>query len=259
MLVLLSPSKTQDFIPSSRIAAPTQPELLKESETLVKTLRKLSEAEIAKLMHISDKLAALNHQRYHDFSSPFTPENAKAAVLAFKGDVYDGLDADTLDAADLDFAQHSLRMLSGLYGILRPYDLIQPYRLEMKTPLVNPRGKDLYVFWGNRVTDALNRHLESENTDTVVNLASGEYFKAVQPKRLKGKLLTVHFKERKGNELKVIGLFAKRARGMMARHIVRHRITETRDITGFDAGGYRFEPELSNATEFVFARNQAKG
>lgn len=259
MLVLLSPSKTQDFTPSARIAAPTQPELLKESATLVKTLRKLSEAEIGRLMHISDKLAALNHHRYHDFSTPFTAGNAKPAVLAFRGDVYDGLDADTMDAADLDFAQHSLRMLSGLYGILRPYDLMQPYRLEMKTPLANPRGKDLYTFWGNRITDLLNQHLESENADTVINLASGEYFKAVQPKRLKARLLTVHFKERKGNELKVIGLFAKKARGMMARHIVRHRITETGDMTGFNEEGYRFEPELSSTTEFVFARNPAKG
>lgn len=259
MLVLLSPSKTQDFSPSARITAPTQPELLKESAILVKTLRRLSEAEIGKLMHISDKLAALNHQRYHGFSIPFTPENAKPAVLAFRGDVYDGLDADTLDAADLDFAQHSIRMLSGLYGILRPYDLMQPYRLEMKTPLANSRGKDLYAFWGNRITDVLNRHLESENTDTVINLASGEYFKAVQPKRLKARLLTVHFKERKGNSLQVIGLFAKRARGMMARHIVRHRITKAEDICGFKDEGYCFERELSSATEFVFARNQAKG
>lgn len=259
MLVLLSPSKTQDFSPSTRITAPTQPELLKESEKLVRTLRKMNEADIGNLMHISDKLAALNHQRYRGFSTPFTPENAKPAVLAFKGDVYDGLDADSLNATDLDFAQHSLRMLSGLYGILRPYDLMQPYRLEMKTPLPNLRGKDLYAFWGNRITDALNRHLESEHTDTVINLASGEYFKAVQPKRLKGKLVTVHFKERKGNELKVIGLFAKRARGMMARHIVRHRITASEGITGFNEEGYRFEPELSSAAEFVFARNQAKG
>lgn len=255
MLVLLSPSKTQDFSPIPLPAKPTQPELLDESQVLMQALRKLSVPQIGKLMDISEKLSLLNHQRYQDFSLPFTEENAKPAALAFKGDVYDGLDATTFSAQEMKFAQHSLRILSGLYGVLRPLDLIQPYRLEMKIPLKNRRGKDLYAFWGDRLTELLNRHMAEEKTDTVINLASQEYFGAVNVRKLKGRLITVHFKERKDGKLKVIGLFAKKARGMMARHIVQERITEPQALLRFNGGGYAFEPELSGDAEFVFARN----
>lgn len=253
MLVLLSPSKTQDFTAVDS-PTPSQPELLEHTELLAKELKKLSAAQIGKLMGVSEKLSALNHQRFKDFHTPFTPENAKPAALAFKGDVYDGLDAPSLSKKELAFAQHSLRILSGFYGVLRPLDLIQAYRLEMKTPLKNPRGKDLYAFWGDRLTETLNAHLQAEKTDTVINLASQEYFGAVKAKKLDGRLITVHFKERKDGKLKVIGLFAKRARGMMARYIVQHGITKPEGLTAFNEAGYGFEPELSSDTEFVFAR-----
>lgn len=256
MLALLSPSKTQDFSPVERGIHPTTPDLLEESEILARQLRPLSEGEIGKLMKISDKLAALNHERFQQFSTPFTMNNAKPAALAFKGDVYDGLDAPTLSDDELERAQHSIRILSGLYGVLRPLDLIQPYRLEMGTKLKNPRGKDLYGFWGEQITDTLNRHLKAEQTDTVVNLASNEYFSAVQPGKLTGKLITIHFKEEKAGKLRVIGLFAKRARGMMARFIARENITGSEGLKDFNAGGYRFQPALSNDVEFVFARKQ---
>lgn len=257
MLVLLSPSKTQDFSATDKVAKPTQPELLSESEVLMKELRTLSPDEIGDLMHISAKLSDLNYERYHAFHTPFTPANAKPAALAFKGDVYDGLDAETLSTAQLNYAQHCLRILSGLYGLLRPLDLIQAYRLEMKIPLRNPRGKDLYQFWGNRITDTLNAHLAQEKTDTIINLASHEYFKAVNTPKLKGKLVTVHFKEDKGGTLKIVALFAKRARGMMARHIVEHQIEDVHGITTFNEAGYIFKPQLSTQTELIFARKIA--
>lgn len=256
MLALLSPSKTQDFLPTERHVKPTTPDLLGESEILARQLRTLSQAEVGKLMKISDKLAALNHERFQEFSTPFTPANAKPAALAFKGDVYDGLDSPSLSDAELERAQHSIRILSGLYGVLRPLDLIQPYRLEMGTKLNNPRGKDLYAFWGERITDTLNRHLKAEQTDTVVNLASNEYFSAVQPGKLAGKLVTIHFKEEKAGKLRVIGLFAKRARGMMARFIAKENITGSEGLKNFSEGGYRFQSALSNDVEFVFARKQ---
>lgn len=259
MLVLLSPSKTQDFTASAKIAAPTQPPLLDESALLVKELQQLSPSAIARLMGISDKLADLNYARFGAWHLPFTAANAKPAALAFKGDVYDGLDAETMSAADMEFAQRSIRILSGLYGVLRPMDLIQAYRLEMKTPLGNPRGKDLYTFWGDRITDVLNAHLAAEKTDTVINLASQEYFKAVQPKRLKARLVNVQFKEDKGGQLKMVALFAKQARGMMARHIVDKQVTEVEGLTSFNTAGYRFQPQLSGENELVFARKSAKG
>lgn len=255
MLVLLSPSKTQDFTPAPS-PAPTQPELLEDTALLVRELKTLSAPQIGRLMGVSEKLSALNHQRFQDFSTPFTPKNAKPAALAFKGDVYDGLDAPNLSAKELESAQHCLRILSGLYGVLRPLDLIQPYRLEMKTPLANPRGKDLYAFWGDRLTQRLNAHMREEKTDTVLNLASQEYFAAIAPKKLDGRLITVHFKERKDGALKVIGLFAKRARGRMARYILRHGITAPEQLTAFAEDGYGFEAELSSDSEFVFARTR---
>lgn len=259
MLVLLSPSKTQDFSANNSVAKPTQPALLDESVTLIAELQKLSPQQIGKLMSISEKLSDLNYERFGAFGTPFTSKNAKPAALAFKGDVYDGLDADTLSPEQMQFAQGSIRILSGLYGVLRPMDLIQAYRLEMKTPLKNPRGKDLYAFWGTRLTDLLNTHLKQEKTDTVINLASNEYFKAIQPKALNGTLVNVQFKEEKNGALKIVALFAKRARGMMARYIVENHIESAQDMAGFDKAGYTYRPELSSPTEFIFARKSAKG
>jgi uncharacterized protein len=257
MLALLSPSKTQDFTPTDKVATVTQAPLLQESAMLIDELQKQSPAQIAKLMSVSDKLADLNYTRFGAWHLPFTPANAKPAALAFKGDVYDGLDAESLSSSELDYAQHCLRILSGLYGVLRPLDLMQAYRLEMKTPLVNPRGKDLYQFWGSRITDLLNAQLAEEKTDMVVNLASNEYFKAVQPSALKAKLVTAHFKEDKGGTLKVVALFAKRARGRMARYIVQNRIEDTAGLKDFNADGYRFQPRLSTDSDLVFARKAA--
>ncbi len=254
MIILLSPSKTLDFKHPSPVQAHTLPEMLDESQALVTILHKYTPAKLAKLMDISDKLARLNVQRYRDFSTPFTPGNAKQALLAFRGDVYDGLEADSYSEEDFTFAQAHLRILSGLYGLLKPLDLIQPYRLEMGTKLPNARGKDLYAFWGERITQALNRELQGMENKLLINLASEEYFKAVQPKALEGKLLNIVFKEKRKGKLQVIALLAKKARGMMASFIVRKRLTEPDGIKFFREGDYRFDAELSDRSNWVFTR-----
>ncbi len=254
MLILLSPSKTLNFDACDRMAKPTQPALLDEAKTLAAIMKDKSAEEIGKLMSISDKLAELNYGRYQDFATPFTSKNAKAAILAFKGDVYDGFDVDTLPDDALMRANDRVRILSGLYGLLKPSDLIQPYRLEMGTKLNNTHGKDLYTFWGDRITEELNRQMEAANTDTVLNLASNEYFNAVNPKKLNGRLITAQFKEMRGNQLKVISFNAKRARGMMARHITSCKTVKDSDIKAFSEADYRFSPELSTENTFLFAK-----
>ncbi|MBM3617197.1 MAG: peroxide stress protein YaaA [Alphaproteobacteria bacterium] len=259
MLLLLSPSKTQDFTNARTVKGlkPSAPALLKESLELLKPLKKLSASDLQGLMSISEKLAALNHARFKAFSADFTETNSKPAVFAFKGDVYDGLDADSLTDADLKFAQQHLRMLSGFYGILKPFDLMQPYRLEMGTKLANPRGKDLYAFWGERLTETLNAELAKSGKDTVVNLASQEYASAIQPKAINGNWVNVHFKEEKAGQLKVIGLFAKRARGAYARQIIRERIDTPEKLITFKKDGYRFRESLSTPFDLVFSRKAA--
>jgi cytoplasmic iron level regulating protein YaaA (DUF328/UPF0246 family) len=250
MLVVISPSKTQDFESPAPTLEHTQPALLKESEQLMHALRGLSEKRIATLMDISPKLATLNHERYRHFKTPFTPKNAKQAVFAFQGDVYDGLEAATLSAKALQFAQSHLRILSGLYGVLRPFDLIQPYRLEMKTKLANPRGKDLYGFWG----DMLTKQLAAEKPKLLVNLASQEYFAAIDPKSLGATVITPQFKEKKAGTYKMIALFAKQARGRMAGYICRGAITTADALHGFAEDGYRYNPTLSEPHSPVFTR-----
>lgn len=250
MLILLSPSKTQDFTSPAPKTAHSMPELLSDSETLVKELRKLSAPKLGELMEISDKLSALNYARYQEFHTPFTAKNARPALLAFKGDVYDGFDLSQYDKEDFAFAQKHLHILSGLYGLLRPLDLIQPYRLEMSIRLKNPRGKDLYAFWGGRITEAIN----AAKPKHIINLASLEYFKAVQPGKLKAPLVTPVFKEKKGNQLKIIGLFAKAARGVMADYIIRHRLKNPEALKEFSENGYRFREDLSKDGELVFVR-----
>lgn len=254
MLVLLSPSKTLDFETPSPIASVNNPALLKHSEQLIALLRQKSTTDLMKLMDISEKLATLNYDRYQSFKAPFNLANAKHALLAFQGDVYDGLDAKTLSAKERDGAQHTIRILSGLYGLLKPYDLIQPYRLEMGVSLKNPHGKNLYDFWGNHITDLLNQHTKEEKTDTVLNLASVEYASVVQPKKLNAQWVTARFKEQKGKDYKVVGLFAKRARGMMARFIVQRKIKKIEEIQSFNIDSYRFMPTLSTSSDYVFAR-----
>ncbi len=256
MLIFLSPAKSLDYKTPPQVAAHTQPAFLKQSETLIKQLRKLSPADIANLMDISDPLALLNFNRYADWKLPFTPENAKQAVLAFDGDVYDGLAAKTLSAADLDFAQLHVRILSGLYGILRPLDLMQPYRLEMGTKFANKGGKDLYAFWGERLLDAINAELEAMPRPVAVNLASEEYFKAAVGRKFNGHLIQPVFEDWKSGKYKIISFYAKRARGLMTRYAVLNRLDEPEGLKEFDYDGYAFAAEASDDKTWVFRRRE---
>lgn len=256
MLIFLSPAKSLDYRTPAQVATHTLPAFLKQSETLIRQLRKLSPAEIAALMSISDPLALLNFNRFADWSLPFTPENAKQAVLAFDGDVYDGLAAKTLSAADLDFAQRHVRILSGLYGILRPLDLMQPYRLEMGARFVNAAGKDLYAFWGETLLDAINGELAGMPRPVAVNLASEEYFKAAVGRKIQGQVIQPVFEDWKSGRYRVIAFFAKRARGRMTRYAVVNRLDEPEGLKGFDYDGYAFAPEVSDERTWVFRRRQ---
>lgn len=254
MLILLSPSKTQDFETPAPTHAYSAAALLSESELLVKELRKLSSKAIGRLMDVSEKIANLNHARFAQFKTPFTTRNAKQAVFAFRGDVYDGLDADSLDKDALDFAQAHIRILSGLYGVLKPLDLIQSYRLEMKIKLKNPRGKDLYAFWGDRLAAELAQELQQTESSIIINLASEEYFKAVDLKVLGATVITPQFKEKKGKIYKMIGLFAKKARGRMARYIAQRGITHPEALQFFAEDGYRLNVALSKPESPVYTR-----
>lgn len=255
MIVLLSPSKTLDMSPVEPPLPVSQPTFLEDSRVLIDQLKDISEPELQKLMGISPKLAALNHERFNGFQFPFTPRNAKPAIYAFKGDVYEPLTLGSYSADDLAYANDHLRILSGLYGLLRPLDLMQPYRLEMGTGLRNARGKDLYGFWGVKITQAINDALTPHKDHLVINLASQEYFKAVQPSRLEGTLLTITFLDQKGvSEPKVVGLYAKQARGLMADFIVRQRIATIEGLKLFNDNNYRFNPALSDDATLVFLR-----
>lgn len=255
MILVISPAKTLDFTTPPHTPVFTQPGFLAESARLVKLLRDLSIDQVAGLMGISDPLAALNAGRFSQWRRPFTLDNAKQAVLAFNGDVYGGLDAPGLGQSDLDFAQDHLRILSGLYGCLRPLDLIRPYRLEMKTRLANARGADLYAFWGQRITLDLNRLLErGTGAPVLVNLASAEYFKAVDPKAVAGRIITPVFEDWSGGAFKVVGFHAKRARGLMCRYAIQKRLEEPERLQAFKAEGYRFERRASDGDRWVFRR-----
>jgi len=254
MLLVISPAKTLDFDNPPVIAKHSQPRFLDRSSELIGQLRELSPDRISSLMSISDKLGELNHQRFMNWAPPFTAANAKQAVLAFRGDVYTGLDADSFSAADFEFAQKHLRILSGLYGLLKPLDLIQPYRLEMGTAFANRAGKNLYEFWGDTITEALNADLKRGKSKVLVNLASGEYFKAVHPKSLAAEVITPIFKERKGGDYKIVSFFAKKARGLMSAFVIRNRVRDVEEIKQFRVAGYRYNPERSDAKEWVFTR-----
>ena len=249
MLAIISPSKTQDFS-TPDIQDHTLTRQLDESEVLVKILKQKTQEELSKLMSISEKLATLNYTRFQDFSTPFNFNNAKQALLAFKGDVYNGIDAPNLSKKDLTFAQDNLRMLSGLYGVVRPLDLIAPYRLEMGTKLTNPRGKNLYEFWGSKISELLNE----DESEVIINLASNEYFKGIDKKTLKPKIINIVFKEFKGDKYKIIGIYAKRARGLMVQYIIKNRIQNSQDLKSFAMEDYRFKEELSDSTTWVFTR-----
>lgn len=256
MLSVISPAKTLDYETPLVTSAFTQPTQLTQSRKLIRRLRLLGSDEISRLMSVSDNLAELNRQRFKQWKTPFKPENARQALFAFKGDVYLGLDAYSLDEAALDFAQQHLRILSGLYGILRPLDLMQPYRLEMGTRLDTELGSNLYQFWNERLTRALNQELRQSQTRCLVNLASNEYFKAIRPKLLKADIVTPAFREFRGGEYRFIQFFAKKARGLMARFLIDQRIDNVEGLKDFDYEGYRFAPAMSNDKDWVFTRRQ---
>ncbi len=251
MIVLLSPAKTLDETPVHGMAH-TLPRLLPQSGQLIKNLRRKSVADLQALMGISEKLAVQNKERYKVYSDTFTTDNAKPAALLFKGDVYTGLEADTFDAADMDFAQAHVRILSGLYGLLRPLDLVQPYRLEMGTALQLGKHKNLYAYWGKTITQLLNEDAQAAGAETIINLASQEYFQAVQPKLLGGRLINIHFREDRGGQLKVISFNAKKARGKMAQLIVRERVGAPEALQQFVVNDYVYRPELSTDSDWVF-------
>ena len=254
MLFLISPAKALDYETPPATTTHTQPLFAQRAADLIGVLREKSPQQIAELMHLSDKLSGLNVARYQAWSPKFTTQNSKQAVLAFDGDVYGGLDAKSLDPAELDWMQQHLCILSGLYGVLRPLDLMQPYRLEMGTRLATPRGKNLYQFWGSDIAQYLNQRATADKTPVVVNLASEEYFKAVDRKSLTPRVVTCVFEERKGDQHKVVGFFAKRARGLMVRFAVQQRVSTPAQLQGFDAEGYRFAPAASEPDRLVFRR-----
>ncbi len=260
MILVISPAKALDYETPPTTATFTQPDFLDQSAELIDILREKSPAQIAELMSLSDQLSSLNVARYASWSRPFAPDSAKQALLAFDGDVYEGLDAKSLADDDLAWAQDHLRILSGLYGVLRPLDLMQAYRLEMGTRLANPRGKNLYEFWGERITDELNRLLAREEDAgrerVLVNLASDEYFKSVKPKKLNGRIVTPVFEDWKGGRYKIISFYAKRARGLMSRYVITRRIDEVEALQGFDAEGYAFAADASDADTLVFRRRE---
>lgn len=256
MLITLSPSKGQDFTEAPLSKKYTKPADLKDSELLIKELKKIKSKKLQEMMSISENIANLNVERFKTFSTPFTTKNAKPAIFAFKGDVYSGLELQSFNEDDYAYAQDHLRILSGLYGCLRPMDLIQPYRLEMKTKLKNDRGENLYQFWDDRITKSLNKELKKQKEPVLVNLASNEYFKAVKPKLLEGRLLNINFKETKAGKTRVVAIFAKRARGMMADYIIRNRIEKAEDLKKFKLAGYKFDKDLSDDKQWTFERPQ---
>jgi cytoplasmic iron level regulating protein YaaA (DUF328/UPF0246 family) len=255
VIILLSPAKTLDFeSPTPKGLKSTQPRFLDNSKDLVNILKDFSSNDLQKLMGVSEKIGNLNSQRFHDWSPPFKKSNAKAALFAFKGDVYVGLDAESLKVDQLNYAQEHLRLLSGLYGILKPLDLIQPYRLEMGTKLQNTRGKNLYDFWGSTLTESINQELKKG--DLIINLASQEYFKSLKRKELQGKLISPEFKDFKNGQYKIISFFAKKARGMMARFLIDKKINDEKGLKKFNLDGYKYSQEHSKEDQPVFIRNQ---
>lgn len=249
MLIVVSPAKKLDMTPSDRVA-PTRPAFAAEAEALAEVARGLTVEELKKLMHISDNLARLNAERFRDFGT--MPE--KPAALAFAGDTYTGLEAKTLDPEEMEWAQAHLRILSGLYGLLRPRDAIQPYRLEMGSRLRTARGASLYDWWGSRIAKALNAQARAVGADTLVNCASQEYFGAVDAGALKLRVITPVFLEERDGNARIVSFFAKKARGAMARYIIQNRLTDPEALRDFDSGGYAFEPDLSEGDRWAFVR-----
>ncbi|MEL6675692.1 MAG: peroxide stress protein YaaA [Bacteroidota bacterium] len=255
MICIISPAKKLDFSEETRFTQNySLPAHLPDSEKLVTSLAKMKQKKLGELMHISDNLAALNYERYQNFHTPFTPQNAKQALLSFKGDVYQSFELESYSEEEFDFAQQHLLILSGLYGLLKPLDLIQPYRLEMGTKMKTRRGKDLYAFWGDRITKAINASLEEQDTDVLVNLASNEYFKSVRSAKLNARIITPQFKENRDGTFKTIFLYAKQARGAMCDFVIKEKVTEPEGLKDFQGMGYAYDSELSDETTWVFTR-----
>jgi cytoplasmic iron level regulating protein YaaA (DUF328/UPF0246 family) len=256
MLAVLSPAKSLDYESEVPIQDHTKAALLDDSELLMSGLKTHSPDDLSSLMGISEKLGLLNFERNQEWSLPIDATGGRQALLAFKGDVYVGLDAYSFSRADFDFAQDHLRILSGLYGILRPLDLMRPYRLEMGTRFANDRGKDLYEFWGTKISGELNAQLEELGSDVLINLASNEYFKSVKVDALNAEVVTPVFKDWKNGKLKIISFFAKKARGRMSAYIVQEQITEPSKLKAFDWDGYQFDDALSTSHQWVFTRSE---
>ncbi|MEN8283097.1 peroxide stress protein YaaA [Acinetobacter gerneri] len=256
MLALISPAKTLDYQSTLPTDEHTLPRLLQQSQQLIDVSRKLSASQIANLMSVSEKIANLNVERFRDWDSDFDLSNARQAIFAFKGDVYTGLDAYHLDEKDFKFAQKHLRMLSGLYGLLRPLDLMMPYRLEMGTRLENPRGHNLYEFWGDIITNLINEDLEQAGSNVLVNIASDEYYKSVKESKIKAEIIKPVFLDQKNGKYKVISFYAKKARGLMARFIIENQLSGIEDLKSFNTDGYYFDAASSLAGELVFKRDE---
>ena len=256
MFIVISPAKTLDYespLPTSEF---TQPRLLDDSNELIESCAKLSASQIADLMKVSDNIAQVNAERFRTWQPNFDLHTARQAMYAFKGDVYTGLDAYSLSAEQIEFAQNHLRMLSGLYGLLRPLDLMLPYRLEMGTKLKNNRGSDLYTFWGTKITERLKQDMQESNDNVLINLASDEYYKAVKEKQLNATVIKPVFLDQKNGKYKVISFYAKKARGLMSRFIIENQISDIEQLKTFNTDGYYFDAENSNATELVFKRDE---
>jgi cytoplasmic iron level regulating protein YaaA (DUF328/UPF0246 family) len=254
MILLLSPAKTLDLTEKSYPLDPSQASFRSNAQELIAELRKYDKSSLRKLMSISDALAETNIERYHNFKKIHNQKNSKAAIYTFNGDVYRGLNAESFNKKDLAFAQDHLRILSGLYGYIKPMDLIQPYRLEMGSKLKNNKGKNLYEFWDNLITKAINKDLQSTKSDIILNLASNEYFSAVKKDGLKGKIVNIHFREYKKDELKFVSFTAKVARGMMSHYVIKNKLKKVEDLKGFDYEDYNFEEKLSSENELFFVR-----
>jgi cytoplasmic iron level regulating protein YaaA (DUF328/UPF0246 family) len=253
MIILMNSSKTLDF-QKSRISKHTIPEFLKDSEILVRKLRKLSESAFSKLMGVSEKLTKLNVERYANWHTPFKMSNAKQALLAFKGDIYNGMETENYTPKDLEYAQKHLRILSGLHGILRPLDLIQPYRLEMATKLTTARGNNLYSFWGTQINGSLQALLKQEGSGLVVNLCSAEYFKAIKPQLLDTTVIAPVFKEFRKGTYRIVAIYAKKARGFMCNYIIQNHLKRVEDIKSFNLEGYQFNKKISSNHDWIFTR-----
>jgi uncharacterized protein len=254
MLAIVSPAKKLKFETRDPAIASSDPDFSKETNQLISVARKLTRADLRQMMKISDNLADLNYQRFQSFSKTPSENETKQAVMAFAGDTYTGLDANTLDKKDMSFAQDHLRILSGLYGLLKPLDEIQPYRLEMGRKLKTKKGETLYAFWGDTIANAIDQQLEGHKHPVVINLASNEYFKAAETKALQARVINMIFKEKKDDQYKIIGLFAKRARGAMARYMIKNRIEDPQKLKKFAEDGYKHQPSMSEGDNWVFTR-----